>query len=381
MAVQAIYDFRIGEGGLLRRFESATHLTSLGRQIATAVAITWLPVVVFSFVNEWLTGSRAQMVRAPSMHVRLLVATPVLLTLDHVFPRVCRRTLRQLIAQGFVPDAQQGRFDRLLRGATRLADSVLPELIFAAVALGMGIAMLAGAIPTSGLAGRTSLTIGHVWYGIVDQPFLQFLLWRSLWRWAIWVRVLIGLAHLDLDFVAGHADRRGGISFLRVPSIGYCSTLLFAISSVLCADQVRRLNLGVTLASFIPLLIVFGAVGTLVAFGPLLWFTPLLLRVRREAAIQFAGLATECGRAFQRRWPDDRGDIEPPDSRATQPLVDLATVYRDNVDRMRPLLFEGRDMIVLLIATLLPLVPVILMHVPREDWRQLIGLVTGGPMR
>jgi hypothetical protein len=378
MAIQAVRDFRIGEGGPLRRLEGALRLTSLPRQIMIALAATWFPVVLFSLVNEWTTGARSPLVHAPSLHVRLLVAMPVLLALDHVFPRVCRRTLRQLVTQGFVPDVEEERLDHLLRGATRLADSVLPETLLAAGALAIGVGMLTGVIPSSGLSGRSRLTLAHTWYALADLPFLQFLLWRSLWRWAIWVRVLIGIARFPLDLVPSHADRRGGLSFMRVPSIGYCGTLLFAVSSVLCADQVRRLDLGMTLASFTPLLVVFGTVGTLIAFGPLLCYTPLLLRVRREGAIQYSGLGSEVGRIFQRRWPDDRGAIEPPDARATQPLVDLAALYRDNVDRMRPLLFDGRDLIILLIATLLPLVPIMLFHVPREDWRQLLGLVSGG---
>ena len=34
-------------------------------------------------------------------------------------------------------------------------------------------------------------------------------------------------------------------------------------------------------------------------------------------------------------------------------------------------------MITLLVATLLPMVPVILMRVPSEDWRRLLTMLTG----
>jgi hypothetical protein len=40
MAIGAIREFRIGEGGILRRFETAAHLTRLGPQIACALAVT-----------------------------------------------------------------------------------------------------------------------------------------------------------------------------------------------------------------------------------------------------------------------------------------------------------------------------------------------------
>ena len=131
---------------------------------------------------------------------------------------------------------------------------------------------------------------------------MQFLLWRSLWRWAIWVRVLIGLGRIELDLVPSHPDRRGGISFLRWPSTGYCSMLVFAISSMLCASQVTRFTAsGVTLKTFTPLLIAFAAAGTLIAFGPLLVFSPQLMRARRIGLIEYGRLGAEYGRGFQRR--------------------------------------------------------------------------------
>src|SRR5262245_9738768 len=139
MAIGAIREFRIGEGGILRRFETAAHLTRLGPQIACALAVTWLPVVVLSLVNAWVAGRREPLVYGAGFHVRLLVAMPVLLALDHVFPRACRTVLMQLVTQSFVPDAAEERLDRVLRTATRLADSSAPELILAALALALGL--------------------------------------------------------------------------------------------------------------------------------------------------------------------------------------------------------------------------------------------------
>ncbi|MDQ3363809.1 MAG: hypothetical protein M3680_00050 [Myxococcota bacterium] len=108
----------------------------------------------------------------------------------------------------------------------------------------------------------------------------EFLLFRSLWRWAIWVRVLGGLARIDLDPM--HPDRRGGIAFLRLPSIGYCAMLLFTVASVLCAEWHDLAFFGVTLVSFAPLLVLFAAVGTLVAFGPLLLFRCVSTSLRQR---------------------------------------------------------------------------------------------------
>ncbi|HEY2202702.1 MAG TPA: hypothetical protein VGH56_12520, partial [Solirubrobacteraceae bacterium] len=376
MTNEAIREFRIGEGGIFRRFETAAHLTRLAPQIACALALTWLPVMVLSLVSERMTGRRDPLVHAAGFHVRLLVAVPVLLALDQVFPRVCRSVLTQLVTQSFVPEAAEARLDRALQSGTRLADSPAPELILAALALALGLSELAGVASLFGRPGEWERTVPHVWYAAVDLPLVQFLIWRSLWRWVIWVRMLIGLAGIELDLVPSHPDRRGGINFLRWPSIGYCSMLVFAISSIVCANQVTRFTAaGMTLRTFAPLLLAFAATGTLIAFGPLLLFTPRLIKARRIGLIEYGRLGAEYGRGFQKRWFSEARPGAGIGPRSTQPLSDLAVTYRDTIDRFRILLFGKRDLITLLLATLLPMVPVMLMRVPPEDWRTLLKML------
>jgi len=375
----ALDEFRIGEGGLLRRVERALHLTRLIWQTVAILTVTWVPVALLGLANEHITGRPDGTLRDASVHVRLLVATPVFLYLDQLFPQMCRSALLQLTGQAFVPGAARSRFDRLLRSATRLSDATLPEVLFAMVGIGVGLGLLLGILPAPLLGRPTGASPALFWYALTDVPLFEFLLLRSLWRWAIWVRLLAGLSRIRLDLVVTHPDRRGGISFLRIPSVGYCAMLLFAISSVLCAEIGSKLTVGLTTAaSFKLLLAVFAVVGTLIAFGPLLLFTPKLLRARRAGIIEYGELATDCGRRFRRRWIElsDRKDLL--GTAETQPLTNIAETYRETVDRMRLLLIEGRDMVALLAATLLPMVPVMLAYVPVEDWRALMGLITGG---
>src|SRR5262245_34677754 len=103
--------YRIGEGGPLRRFETRVHLTRLSTQIVLVVAVTWLPIMVLGLVTQWQTGRPEPLLYDAAVHVRLLVAAPVLLKLDHLFPVVCTRTLVQLARQSFVPEAARPRLD------------------------------------------------------------------------------------------------------------------------------------------------------------------------------------------------------------------------------------------------------------------------------
>jgi len=371
-------DFGIGEGGLLRRFESAAHLTRVRRQILTAVAITWVPVMVFGLLNEQLRGHREPLLHHAAMHVRLLVAVPVFLFIDEMFPRGCRVILAQLVFKSFIPADAERTFQRIVRSGARLANSWIPETLLMVVSIGLGIFALLGFLPISGVAGRGDRTPAQLWYTLTDWPFVQFLLWRSLWRWVIWVRVLFGLSSIRLDLVPTHPDRRAGISFLRLPSVGYCAFLLFAVASMMCAEWGEKLTLNASLKGFAPLLALFAAVGALIAFGPLLAFGPQLFRARRRGIIDCGARACDEGRRFQRRVTEGRAIDEQAAALEASALSDVGSVYREAVDRLQIVLVDRRDVIGLLVATLLPIVPMMLVRVPLEEWRQLAGMLTGG---
>jgi hypothetical protein len=373
-------DFRIGEGGLLRRIETAAHLTRTAWQILIAIGITWVPVVVFGLLNERVRGNPEPLLHHPATHVRLLVAAPVFLFIDQMFPRGCRMTLAQLAFKSFIPEESEAKFRRILESSTRLANSWVPEALLMLVSIGLGVAALFRLVPASGVSKHDEWTAATVWYTLTDWPFVQFLLWRSLWRWAVWVRVLIGLSLIRLDLVPTHPDRRGGISFLRLPSVGYCAFLLFAIASMLCAEWGERLTLNASLVGFLPLLALFAGVGGLIAFGPLLAFAPQLFRARRRGIIDCGGRACDEGRRFQRRVAEARAIDEPAAAVEVSALCDVGVVYREAVDRLQIVLVDRRDLIALLIATLLPVLPMMLLRVPLDDWRALAGILTGGKL-
>ncbi|HEX8111161.1 MAG TPA: hypothetical protein VF516_25700 [Kofleriaceae bacterium] len=367
-------DFHLGEGGLLRRLEVKCHLTKLPWQILGVVLVTWVPIVVLGVLER----SGDPRLSDLGMHVRLLVAAPVLLYLDLQFPKVCRRTILQLVEQEFIPEAEQPRLVRTLRAAARLADSRLPELVLAVVGIGLSVASFLRLVPFGGTAWRTVLTPAQLWYAVIALPLFEFLLLRSLWRWAIWVRVLVGLARIDLDLEPTHPDCRGGIAFLRMPSIEYCATLLFVVASVVCATWHGWFASGATVVSFAPLLLLFATIGTVVAFGPLLMFTPRLGRVRRAGLVEIGGLAAKLGRQFRQRWIQGRALVTEADASAdAQALAAIGSSYRDSVHRLRTLLFDRRDLLVLIVATAIPVVPVMIARIPREDWVKMAKLIGG----
>jgi hypothetical protein len=354
--------FQIGEGGLLRRFERATRLVALPRQIAATLAVAWLPLLLPGLALELSGHGPDAFVRDFSVHVRMLVAVPAFLYLDTRFPEACRRMLGQLIAQGFVPRSEKDRLRAIVVRATNVSNAVWPEILLALLAVSIGALSLLGTLGFGGLGHESAPATSRALYGLVTWPLFQFLLWRALLRWGVWGAILIGLSRLDLSLVPSHPDRRCGIRFLSQPSIGYCAVFLFAVSSVLAADLSHRLDFG-SFESFQPLLVTFLVVGSLVAFGPLLAFVPMVIRAALRGRTEADGVASEHGRKRPR---------------GSELMAHLTVVYRESVSRINPFLFGKADLLLLGGATLLPILPVMLSRIPGEDWKPLLDMVSGG---
>jgi hypothetical protein len=352
-------EFRIGEGGLLHRVERVAHLTSLRRQIITVVAATWLPLLVVGAVTELVTDREAPLLRDLAVHVRFLVATPVFLILDHVFPRSCRNALNELVASSFVAPEAEPRFEQLIRRASRVADSSA-ELLLAALAMALGLLGAAGLVPLGGLGRGTPLTAVQLWYALIGWPMFQFLLWRSLWRWAIWAAILYGLSRLRLRLVPTHPDRHGGLGFLTLPSNRYCALLLFALSSVLCAEWGTKLAFSSAVASS----------------RSSSRSSPPARSSRSDRCSCSCRSSTERGSRASRNVASRRASMGGGSSGTG--CREARSRCWANVDRMRPVLVDTRGLVVLLVATLLPVVPLMLAHVPREDWSILLKMLTGG---
>jgi hypothetical protein len=271
----------------------------------------------------------------------------------------------------------------MLRHVGEWRDAALPEWMLLALAILNGVLALTGVIPPAGaIHGVTELDHGPVrlWYGLVSLPLFQFFLWRSFYRWGLWVRVLVGIARTPLRLLPGHADKRAGISFLKTPTVLYCSVILFAFSSVLCSGwgtQVRMHSLRVEAVQ--PLLLAFVLLGVSIAFAPLLLFAPRLFRARMTGRRHYGNLVSDYTRRFEVRWVERTDRPELLGTEDIQSLADLGTSYREGVEQVQALLFGPRDWVVLLVAAFLPATPLLLAQASTQDvLKRILKLLLGG---
>jgi hypothetical protein len=339
-------------------------------QLVAAVGFGWAPLVVLGLVERPLIGHTEALLRDLSVHVRLLVAVPLFLFADLALAYQSGKSLARLSDEGFVADDDRARFARVVRRAERLRSATLPEALILLVALLGGIGTLVGWLsPTGAVRGAAATELGaaRIWLAFVAMPLFMFLLCRALWRWSVWVLTLVGLARIRLRLVPGHPDRRGGIGFLTLPSLAFHAPFMFAVSSVLCASWGMQVaTAGAHLKQFQSPLAAVAVIGELLAFAPLLAFTPRLFLAARSGLIEYGGLTTDYMRRFHRRWitPGPRDELlGTPD---IQSLNDIGSAYRETVEKTVPLVFAPRDLLVLLIVTLLPVLPLLLAVLPVE---------------
>ncbi len=356
-------ELRLGVGGPLYRVERAAHVSSLRRLIPLLLAITWAPLVVFALAHRATTGGAGSLIADLSVHARLLVAMPLFLVVERLLANAAHLVVARLFDEGFVPPGAQATLRPLFRSVARWRDAALPESLLLVCALAGGALALVGWIPPAGALhglGESRYDGVRLWYGLLSLPVFQFVLWRALFRWLLWLRVLFGLARVPLRLLPAHADRRGGIGFVKLPNLAFCAPLLFGVSAILCAGWATQIaGDGKELAAFRLPLLLFAILGLLFAFAPLLVFTPQLLRARLVGERDYGALASDYVRRFQARWIDraDRSDLL--GTQDIQSLSDVGNSYQSTVERMRPILFARADWILLLVALLLPTVPVL----------------------
>jgi hypothetical protein len=375
---------RLRTDGLLGRVDRILGIDKLSRVIPVAIGITWIPLLLLSLGAWWITNQDEPILRDLSIHVRLLVSLPLLFFAERVLDHTSRHAVARLFDEDFVPPALEERARAIVRIAERWRDSSLLETVLLLGAIASGVASLVGILPAAGIVhgivDETRISVAHIWYSLVSLPIFQFVLWRSLFHWLLWVRVLGGFSRVPLRLLPMHADRRGGVGFLKQPSIAYGAVLLLAMSSALCAGWGTKILLyGTGIDAFKPLFYAFVFIGTLVAFAPLLTFVPRLFVARLEGRRAYGRLVTDYARALQERWiggPVRKDLLGSPDF---QSLADLGTSYSENVQNMQVLLFGLRDIVVLFVMALLPAIPVLLLEQSLSDvLKRLLHLFVGG---
>jgi len=385
-------DFSLVLGGPLYQFLRRSRLTGDAFELATRriVAISlfaWLPLLVLSAITGEVWGSAVAVpfLADIEVHVRFLVAMPLLIIAELVVHRRLRLVVRQFLDRQLVPDEAKRRFDDAIASVMRLRDSTWIELLLIAIVYGVGVFWvwrLYAVLDTTAwytvpsVAG-SRLSAAGMWYTFVSVPLFQFMLLRWYFRLFIWARFLWLVSRIDMSLVPTHPDRVGGLGFLSATAFAFIPLALAhgAVLSGMIAN--RTLLIGTPLTAFkveIGVVVVF--VQCLV-FVPLLMFAPQLAEAKRRGLREYGTLAERYVREFDAKWL--RGGAPPAEgligSADLQSLADLGNSF-EVVRTMRAALMTRDAIIQLGVATLIPLAPLLLTMMPLEELlKRLFGIL------
>ena len=334
-----------------------------------------MPLAALSLAEgHLLGGAKFSFLRDVETQVRFLVSLPVLILAEVLIHRRLRHVVQNFIKRRLVGPEDLPRFYVIVDSAMRMRNSVIAEIVLLVLVFTGGIwiwrievALDVASWYASPRGGQMHLTWAGTWFAFVSVPVFQFILMRWYVRMLIWFWLLLRVSLLSLRLQPEHPDRAGGLGFVGGSSIAF-TPFLFAQGALIAGQIANRILFnGQSLFSF--KLTILGFVGFFVAvvLSPLLVFIPQLERAKREGNRRFGAFASEYVMDFDQKWLVRKetgeqmlgsGDI--------QSLADLGNSFAV-VREMRVVPFSLDDVLRLLVATLVPMVPLLLTIMPLEQ--------------
>lgn len=378
--------FQLTDGGPLyiiqQRVGLIRHDAPFLKSVAVLAALfTWLPLLILSAMQGLAFGHAVPVsfLSDFSTYTRFLLALPLLILAENVIgPRIAE-TAAHFIKSGVVLEKDFQSFDSIVERGLRARDSILAEVLLVVIAfISSYVAFISTPSHISTWYRITSdsgdsLTWAGYWLVGICTPLYQFLMLRWLWRLFLWFQFLNRVRKLDIQLFPPHPDQSAGLGFVGEGQ-RFFGILLFTFSLGSTGVLAREIVYGgIPLKYFAPAIGVYAVVALIIIVGPLVVFAGTLIKTKRIGLHQYGTLATTYTGLFHKRWilhqnPDNEpllgtGDI--------QSLADLGNSY-SYVEKMTPLPVDIRTIAHLIVATLLPLTPLLLTVMPLKSVLQLL---------
>jgi hypothetical protein len=384
---QSSPEFSLVLGGplfqLLRRTRlSGDGLELLLRRVIILSAATWVPLLFLTSVSGQAVGGSVAIpfIEDVEVHVRLLVALPLLIAAELVVHRRLLPAVQQFVQRRIVRAEDLPAFQQAVDVTLRLRNSVWIEIGLIAAVYSVGIWVWRSQVALEAASwyavpdgGGMRLTLAGYWFVFVSVPVFQFVLLRWYFRFLLWFLFLFRVSRLALKLVPTHADRTGGLGFLGGSVTAFAPVLMAqgAMLAGLIASQI--FHAGRSLPEFKVEIVAFIAFFIVITLIPLTVFAPDLAKTKREGLRNFGRLASRYSGSFEGKWfqagPADEdellgtGDI--------QSLADLGNSF-SVVQEMRFVPFGWRDVTRLAAITATPFLPLLLTVFSLEDFANYV---------
>jgi hypothetical protein len=346
------------------------------RRAILAGAIVWVPLFLLSAIDSLVHGENKviPLIGDLTAGFRYLIVVPLLILAEEFTLHRIGQIAINFIDAGIVTAQDLPRFDAIIADARRLLNSASVELGVVVLAY-LAMIVLTQTFPTEDIPlwhkavdGGRGYSWAGWWHVLVSAPIFLVLLLGWLWRILIWGLFLFRVSRLDLELLATHPDQVGGLQFVSL-SVRAFLLVSFAIStSVAGGVAYRVLYLSSSFFSFIYVIAAVVILNLLLFAAPLLVFGGKLVEARRRGIIDYGGLARAVGSQLEKKWRDYRknvneGVLDVPHFSATTDLYQVVS----NVYQMKPFPIDTQDLIAMIVVSLLPFLPALLLEMPLDE--------------
>jgi hypothetical protein len=383
--------FPLFEDGPFAKLQAAVRLAGteqrhVRRRLIFAVLATWVPLAVLAAVQGHAIGPnwRESMLLDVAMYARYLVALPLLILATPGCRRKLQAVVRHFLDAELVKETERESFFANITAMVRWRDSVVAAVVLVALAAAKALtfgAVSVAEIPDSwrvvGTAGHRSLSLAGWWLYAVCEPLYDIAMMQLLYRLALWWRFLWKTSRLDLELNAAHPDGAGGLAFLgmvlpafQLPVFAIAASTAGALANLMLLTGASFVSFQYAIAGFAVTLVVLMA-------GPLVFFKGQLGKAKQRAVLVCGALAGRQLRAFEEKWlgpspPAAEEMLRAPDFSAVVDFNPTVTA----IHKMNTLLLWPKQLVPLVVAALLPFLPVAAIETPlKEILSQLWKLV------
>lgn len=352
------------------------HVSGLGASLF--VLIAWVPLLVLAIIEGTAIPGK---VHVPflldySSICRYLIAGPVILMSEPVVRPWMKRMIRQFVVCHIIPPESIDNFRDLVDKILRLQTMALMQIILLVLSFVTSVFSADVAIHAHTSTWQTlDLPDGKVFsmagnfQNFVSQPIFRFLWLEALYQYSLWVYFLVKLSKFPLNIHPTHADGAGGLGFIGAGQTAF-TLLAFAMSCGLTGAVERLLRIHPTKLLEHWDILAFWVTFMLVMFlGPLLAFTPKLVKAKRDALFTYGKLSHNASYGFGKHWIGREAEEFDIDDDDTSCELEHSVIAYQAVSNMRPFVFGKQIVTVFAIACVLPAVPLILTQVP---WAQIL---------
>jgi hypothetical protein len=177
----------------LRAHLSDDELQLVRRRAVVLALFAWLPLLLLSTLERHLFGGglAVPFMMDVEVHVRFLVAVPLLIGAELMVHRRIRPAVTQFLERRLIPEDAMPRFDAAVASSFRLRKSVLAEVILIVLVYGVGVlivwrqylALDAATWYATPSAAGTHLSVAGLWYGYVSRQYSSSCCAAGIFAW------------------------------------------------------------------------------------------------------------------------------------------------------------------------------------------------------